>query len=150
MTQNFLSLLADDHNSPCLSLYLFTSLITSEDAPRQTCLFGNAELSGEQNSVCAGELHEEALQAQAGLWRSLLEYALISGNAFTVCRHESMLTHKRNKAFSLECLMYSLCAVQSNGFRRRIFAGQVWFYILKWWGFFVSEVLLWDFEHHVE
>lgn len=67
MTHKFLSLLADDHNFPCLSLYLFTSLITSAYAPRQILLFGNAEHSDEQNSVCAGELQEEALQAQAGL-----------------------------------------------------------------------------------
>lgn len=63
-----------------------------------------AEHSEEQKSVCAGELQEEALQAQAGLWRTPLEYALITGNAFTFCRHESMLSHERNKAFSLECL----------------------------------------------
>lgn len=116
---------------PAFLCTFFTSVITSGYALRQTCLFGNTEPSEEQNSVCAGELQEEALQAQAGLWRSPLEYALISGNAFTVCRHESMLTHEPNKAFSLECLMYSPYAVQSNGLRRRTFMGQVWFYMMR-------------------
>lgn len=111
MRLDFLSFLADDRNfCPPAFFVPFHIHDYCRVCAEANMSIWKPENSGELNSVCAGELREEALQAPTALWRSTFECALISGNAFTVCRHESMLAHRRNKAFSLECLMYSPCA----------------------------------------
>lgn len=74
-------------------LHLFMSLITGGFALRS--VFGNTEHSEEQDSVCAGELQEQALQAQTAfegsLWSTLSSAGMHSqGACMNQCSHTSV------------------------------------------------------------
>ena len=85
-------------------MYFFTSMVTGWHVLRKTCLFGEAKHKNRIQFVQVNYKRRLFRHRQAfedPLWRTLSSV----GTHSQFCSHESMLTHKYNKAFSLECVM---------------------------------------------
>lgn len=136
-------LLADYPNFPSSVLFQITDYEWA--CTEATCVFGNTEHSEEQNWVVAGELQEEAFQARAGLLKIPLCSVFSS-----VGMHSQFAGMNQYSSGFARMLVWSVCCapcVQSNGIRscnrvgaRLDFRNTV---------FFLSGVLLWDFQNQI-